>query len=192
VISPLLANIFLHHAFDEWMRVNHPSAPFVRYADDFIVTGADKKVLDEDVKPLIKRYISKRGLELSEEKTHITHIEEGFDFLGQNIRKYKGKYLTKPSGKNVRNFLQNVRETIKENPCTHPRDLIWILNPKIRGWANFHRHVVSKNTFGRVDFEITKALWQWARRRHPTKPKGWIKKRYFLMTEQGRGWCFFG
>lgn len=194
IISPILANLaldglenILKNAFRRKDKIH-----FIRYADDFIVTGTDKKVLEEKVKPLIKRFISKRGLELSEEKTHITHIEEGFDFLGQNIRKYKGKYLTKPSGKNVRNFLQNVRETIKKNPCTHPLDLIWELNPKIRGWANFHRHVVSKDTFGHVDFEITKALWKWARRRHPTKPKGWIKKRYFDMTERGRDWCFLG
>lgn len=194
ILSPILANLALDglesklkNAFPQSAQVH-----FDRYADDFITTGATKELLEDQVKPLIKEHIRERGLELSEEKTRITHISEGFDFLGQNVRKYNGKLLIKPAEENVRKFLQNVREMIKRNPCTHPQLLIWKLNPVIRGWANFHRHVVSKDIFGQVDFEITRSLWKWARRRHSNKSKGWIKQRYFYVSEQGRDWCFFG
>jgi group II intron maturase len=70
-------------------------------------------------------------------------------------------------------------------------DLIDQLNPKIRGWANYHRHVVSKRTFGRVDHAIFSSLWQWARRRHPNKSLRWIKPKYFD-RRGNRDWSFFG
>jgi RNA-directed DNA polymerase len=112
--------------------------------------------------------MQERGLELSQEKTHITHITTGFDFLGQNVRKYKdGKVLVKPSKKNVLTFLKNIRKLIKENARATAGNLIVRLNPKIRGWANYHRHVSSKQTFVEVDDAIFRALWQWAKRRHP-------------------------
>jgi RNA-directed DNA polymerase len=66
----------------------------VTYADDFIVTGATREILEETIKPAIERFMLERGLELSSEKTLITHIDNGFDFLGFNIRKYNGKLQT--------------------------------------------------------------------------------------------------
>jgi len=194
IISPVLANLALDglessikEAFPKERKIH-----FIRYADDFIITGATKEILENKVKPMIEGFIRERGLELSGEKTRITHISEGFDFLGQNIRKYNGKLLIKPSEKNVRNFLQKVMEMVKENLHASPINLIWKLNPMIRGWANFHRHVVSKEIYQQVDFEITRAIWKWARRRHSNKSRSWIKKRYFRMNEQGRDWNFFG
>ena len=154
--------------------------------------GITKEILENEVKPLLMEFIREIGLELSEEKTRITHISDGFDFLGQNIRKYNGKLLIKPAKKNIKNFLQKTRGIVKKNPTARSIHLIGKLNPVIRGWANFHRHVVSKKIFNQVDYEITKAIWKWARRRHPNKPRKWIKKRYFSITEQGRNWCFFG
>ena len=74
-----------------------PKVNFVRYADDFIVTGESREILENGVLPIIREFLSERGLELSEEKTVITPIEDGFDFLGSNIRWYKDKLLTKPS-----------------------------------------------------------------------------------------------
>ena len=85
----------------------------VRFADDFIITGNSKEVLEDEVKPLVIAYLQPRGLELSEEKTRITHIEEGFDFLGQHVRKYNGKFLIKPSKKNVKTFLTDIRKVIQ-------------------------------------------------------------------------------
>lgn len=194
IISPVLANIALDgleeklkEAFSAKERVH-----LIRYADDFVITGSTKELLENKVAPLVTQHIGERGLELSEEKTHITHISKGFNFLGQNVRKYGDKLLIKPAKKNIKNFLSKIRGVIKENRNVHPSHLIWELNPKIRGWANFHRHVVSKATFRKVDAEIFKALWRWAKRRHPNKSAAWIKQRYFFKTEKGRDWCFFG
>ncbi|MDQ2905052.1 MAG: hypothetical protein M3Y81_16050 [Chloroflexota bacterium] len=132
-----------------------------------------------------------RGLQLSPEKTLITHIEDGFDFLGQHIRKYNGKLLIKPSRKNVHTFLEGIRKVVRENKQAVVGNLIAQLNPKIRGWANYHRHVVSKETFSKVDHAIFCTLWQWAKRRHPKKSMKWIKKKYFASI-QGQNWVFHG
>ncbi len=123
----------------------------VRYADDFIITGSSKKLLEEEVKPLVESFLKERGLELSAEKTHITRIEDGFDFLGQNVRDYGGTIVVKPSRKNVATFLEKVRGIIKASKHVTAGHLIVNLNPVIRGWANYHRHVASKQTFSRVD-----------------------------------------
>ena len=69
----------------------------VRYVDDFVMTGISQEVLEKEVKPLVPAFLGERGLELSEEQPSITHIEEGFDFLGQTVRKYNGQFLTRPS-----------------------------------------------------------------------------------------------
>ena len=116
---------------------------------------------------------------LSEEKTKITHIEEGFDFLGWNIRKYDGKLLTKPSKKNVKAFLGKIREVVKANDAAKQETLIDLLNPMIRGWVNYHQGAVAKETFAKVDHEIWKAVWNWATRRHPNKGTKGVKDRYF-------------
>ena len=146
---------------------------------DFIITGVSKEILETEVKPLVIAFLPQRGLELSEEKTRITHIEDGFDFLGQNVRKYNGKFLITPSKKNVKAFLADIREVMKANKQATAYWLIATLNPKIRGWANYHRHAAAKKTFVHVDTAIFKALWRWARRRHPKKGKKWVKDRYF-------------
>jgi RNA-directed DNA polymerase len=119
-------------------------------------------------------------------------VTQGFDFLGQNVRRYpNGKLLIKPSKKNVKRFLAGIRETIKAALGKSAADLINELNPKIRGWANYHRHVVSKRTFARVDHLIFYQLWQWARRRHPNKGPSWLKRKYFERPKD-RDWIFFG
>lgn len=161
----------------------------VIYADDFIVTGASKELLENEVMPEIITFMKERGLELSQEKTLITHIDEGFDFLGMNVRKYNGKLLTKPSKSNIKAFLRNVYDVIKENSTSKQESLIEILNPKIQGWANYHRHKVSKKAFSYVDHQIFKHIWIWACRRHNTKSKKWIYNRYF-QTIDTRQWVF--
>ena len=130
-------------------------------------------------------------MELSSEKTKITHIEEGFDFLGQNVRKYDGKLLIKPSQKNVKAFLDKVRKVVAANKQAKAGDLIVELNPIIEGWANYHQHVVSKRTFETVDHMINECLWRWARRRHPSKPRKWVRDKYFT-TKKGNHWVFCG
>jgi RNA-directed DNA polymerase len=151
---------------------------FVSFADDFIITGASKELLEEQVIPVVKSFLKERGLELSQEKSKITHIEEGFNFLGFNVRKYKGKLLIKPTKANVKAFLTEIKENIKTNIAAKTENLIMLLNPKIRGWANYFRHVVSSRTFTYADKQIAEALWRWMKRRHPNKGGPWIANRY--------------
>src|SRR5713101_5670378 len=171
---------------------SYPSINFIRYADDFVVTGKSKDLLEGEVQPLVEQFLQQRGLKLSPTKTVITHVEKGFDFLGQNVRRYpNGKLLIKPSKKNVKTFLAGVRATIKAGLGMSAADLIDQLNPKIRGWANYHRHVVSKRTFARADYEIFPCLWRWARRRHRNKNLRWLKEKYF--ERHGlKNWSFVG
>ena len=167
---------------------------FISYADDFIVTGASREVLELKVKPVIKQFLNDRGLELSEEKTLITHINQGFDFLGFNVRKYKcGKLLTKPTKANVLEFIGNIKKLVRKHATMEAGELARLLNPKIMGWGNFYRHAVSKHTFNYVDNRLFKLLYRWALRRHPNKSKSWVAKKYFGRCEHnGNAWNFFG
>jgi RNA-directed DNA polymerase len=151
----------------------------IRYADDFIITGVSRKVLETQVKPRVVTFLAERGLTLSEEKTTISHIEDGFTFLGQHIRKYRGKVIMTPAKKNVKALLTKVRQTLKQSATVNAATLIQSLNPSIRGWANYHRHISAKQTFSRVDAAIQCALWRWAKRRHKAKSARWIRKKYW-------------
>jgi len=163
----------------------------VTYADDFIVTSASKEVLENKVKPVISQFLKERGLELSQEKTTIKHIEEdGFDFLGFHGRKYKTKLLIKPQKERVKKFLKKIRATIKTSHSIKTEELITWLNTRIIGWANYYRHVVAKKIFVYVDHKIFWALWKWIQRRHPQKNSSWRIKKYFRNNKLRR-WIFF-
>lgn len=202
IISPVLANFALD-GLERRLRQQYPykgkgstrglqaRVNLVRYADDFIITGQSRELLENEVKPLVEAFLRERGLELSPEKTSITHIEDGFDFLDQNVRTYDGLMLIRPSKKNVKTFLDNIRKLVKVNAQTSAYDLITLLNPKIRGWVNYHRHVASKKTFNYVANALFRCLWRWAKRRHPHKSRFWIKDRYFGYRD-GNYWRFFG
>lgn len=164
----------------------------VRYADDFIITGHSRELLESQVKPLVESFLTERGLELSPEKTSITHLTAGFDFLGQNVRRYpNGKLLIKPSRKSIKSLLVKVKEIVRKYLSGPAHLVITRLNPVIRGWANYHRHVVSKRIFARIDAEIFQMLWRWAKARHPKKGLRWIKSKYFERMGT-RDWWFFG
>jgi RNA-directed DNA polymerase len=172
-------------ALKKGYRVN-----FIGYADDFVVTGYSKEVLENEIKPLIANFLEERGLTLSEEKTQVTHINDGFDFLGFNLRKYKSKLLIKPSKTNVLLFLKNIRTLIRKKATTTVNELIKMMNPKLRGWANYYSHCVAKRTLSYVSHQIFQTLWRWAVRRHPTKGKRWVAHKYFL-NRKGQ-WQFHG
>src|SRR5581483_10066866 len=107
----------------------------VRYADDFIITGTSRFLLEHQVKPLVEQFLAERSLELSHEKTRITHIEDGFDFLGQTIRRYRcGKVLVKPSRQSVRTFLGKIREMLRRSGSWTAGELIHRLNQQIKSW----------------------------------------------------------
>lgn len=207
ILSPVIANTVLDGLEDllgtfygsakldgHRKRTSKNQVYLIRYADDFVITGKTREVLEEEVKPLVREFLSERGLRLSEEKTRVTHISEGFDFLGQHIRMYhagttKKKLLITPAKKNIKAFIEGIRDTIRALKSVKQEILIQTLNPKIIGWANYHRHVVASKTFTKVDSYIWKALWKWARRRHPKKGKRWIANRY-SHQEGNRHWVF--
>ena len=168
-----------------------PKVNLIRFADDILITGATQELLEHEVKPLVEAFLQERGLALSSEKTVITHIAEGCDFLGQNIRKYHGKLLIKPAVKSIKAVLRKVRGVIKTNKSAPAGSLICLLNPLIRGWALYHRHGISAKVFQSVDHAIFQALWRWAKRRHPNKGRRWVKARYFV-TLGTRHWVFSG
>jgi RNA-directed DNA polymerase len=204
IISPVLANLTLD-GLEALLEKHFPKREpgrrigkfarvhLVRYADDFVITGSSKELLETQVRPLVEQFLRERGLELSREKTKITHLREGFDFLGQNVRSHKSKTITKPSKKNVATFLKKIRTLVKANAQAKAAHLVVMLNPKIRGWCNYHRHVCSKETFSHVADQIFRCLWQWALRRHKTEHKNrhWVADTYFG-TNGNRRWCFFG
>ena len=189
IISPVLANL----ALDGLERVAHDAVPdrslvnVVRYADDFLVTARTPELLNEKVIPAITTFLAERGLELSQEKSKVTDVETGFDFLGATIRKYDGKLLMTPSRKSIKAFLGGIRDTIKAHAGAPLRELIRLLNPRIRGWANYFRHLVSSRVFTKVDSAIFDAMVRWMRRRHPGKGLSWLRARYFR-SSGGRNW----
>ena len=192
VISPTLLTITLS-GLEQAVKASTNSRDKVNvcvYADDFVITGSTKEVLESKVKPIVESFLRERGLTLSPDKTKITNIYEGFDFLGVNIRKYKNKLIIKPAKSSVKRFLVvNIRETIKINATAKVEDLIGQLNSRIRGWANYYRHVCAKQTFSYVDHNIYPALWRWAVRRHPAKGARWVREKYFRRNET-RNWIF--
>jgi len=182
IISPLLANLTLdgmEQAIRSRIKIRRDQVNFIRYADDFVVTARAKETLEQIVKPTVVAFLAQRGLELSEQKTTITHIETGFNFLGQNVRKYRNKLLIKPAKDGVKTLVHKTRECIKSCVGQTAQTLIAKLNPIVRGWANYHRYVCSHSAFWKADRAIHYQLLKWARRTHPNKSYGWLKQKYF-------------
>jgi len=203
VISPILANMALdgiQELLINHFELNKKGQPcyfmhqrtqvnFVRYADDFIVTAKTKEIAEE-AKVVIRDFLKKRGLELSEEKTLITHIDDGFDMLGWTFRKFKGKLIVKPSKRSIKSFVASLSETvIKRGKAWKQESLIEKLNQQIRGWTNYHQSVCANETFSDIDNALFWMLWRWAKRRHPHKGKGWRKARYWH-RKGDRNWVF--
>jgi RNA-directed DNA polymerase len=200
IISPALANAtldgletLLHERFGATQRQHSRNkVHLVRYADDFLITGTSAELLREEVQPLVAHFLQERGLELSHEKTKISRVEDGFDFLGQHVRRFGTKVLLKPSAKNVRALLDKVDKFLQGKGGHLPVGLLIAqLNLILRGWANYHRHASSTRTFAGVDSLIFRKLWRWARRRHATKGSRWVRAKYFTQRGANR-WVFHG
>lgn len=194
IISPNLANMALDGIekllMEEYPKRgnNYYKVNFVRYADDFVVT-ADSEKIAQEIKALLKTFLKERGLELSDDKTLITNIIEGFNFLGWNFRKYRGKLLIKPSKESIQKFVEKISQTIKMGKSWSQERLINKLNPIIRGWTNYHISVVSSETFRKLDHILWTMLWKWAKRRHHNKSKKWIVDKYWKKNTTRR-WNF--
>ncbi len=190
VISPTLANQTLdgmegavHAAVPRRSRVN-----FVRYADDLIVTGKSQRLLEQTIRPTLDAFLEERGLQLSDEKTAITHIKHGFNFLGQTLRKRAGTLHITPSKDSVMALRRKVGNVIRKHVSAPMPVLAKKLNQALRGWGNYHRHVDASDTFARLDHYVYQQLWRMLRRRHPNKSKGWLIRKYWTAT--GRKWVF--
>jgi RNA-directed DNA polymerase len=189
IISPILANMTLD-GIESILNERYPDVKvhFIRYADDFLITAPSKEVAEE-ICELIPVFLAERGLELSESKTLITHINDGFDFLGWSFRKYDGTLLVKPSKESIKKITDKIRGIIHRAAAWTQEQLIKALTPVITGWANYHRNIVAKETFQKLDSIIWNMLWKWAKRRHPQKGHKWIARRYWH-TEGTRNWVF--
>lgn len=190
VISPMLANMTLdgleeaiRRAVPRQSRVN-----FVRYADDFIVTGKSRRLLEQCVKPAIEAFLAERGLTLSQEKTALTHIRKGFTFLGQTFRKHGRVLHITPPTEAVLALVRKLGTLIRTHVSAPMTDLIQKLNLTLRGWANYYRHVVSSDAFTRIDTYVYEQLWRMLHRRHPHRSKGWLIPRYWIAA--GTQWRF--
>ena len=203
IISPILANMTLDGIEKKLVERFHTNAlgkvdsrfknahkvNFVRYADDFVVTVATPELALE-AKELIREFLAERGLELSDEKTVVTNIDDGFDFLGWNFRKYNEKLIIKPSQKAVKAIVSNISDTILRRGKAWQQDvLIMKLNEQIRGWTNYHQSVCASDAFAHLDYVLYELLWRWAKRRHPKKNKWWISMRYWHRVGN-RNWVF--
>ena len=188
-ISPILANMTL----DGMESIIHNAYPgmkvhFIRYADDFLVTCPTKETAEE-IKELINNFLGKRGLLLSETKTAITHINDGVNFLGFNIRKYKGILKIKPSKESIGKIVDKTRGMVHKAAAWKQEELIQVLNPVITGWTNYFRSVVASDTFAQLDNVLWNQIWKWGKHRHAKKGHKWIARRYWH-SEGNRNWVF--
>ncbi|WP_169054464.1 group II intron maturase-specific domain-containing protein [Nitratireductor sp. XY-223] len=155
-----------------------PHCPvFVRYADDFVVICHTKDDALE-AKRRVAAFLAERGLYLSEEKTGIRHITEGFDFLGFNIRSYRVpdraagmKTLIKPSKDAIKAFRRKLRELFRAHVGVDQGQLIAAANPVIRGWCNYYRHSVAAKVFADIEHYVHVRQRRWSHRSHPRKLK---------------------
>lgn len=201
ILSPIMANITLDGIEKKikekyWItpkgtidaRYNKHKVNYTRYADDFIVSADSIETLNE-IKEIITHHLTLRGLTLSEEKTLITNINNGFDFLGWNFRKYNGQIYTKPSKNSIKKVKEIIKAIIKAHQGKSQTELIKNLNPIITGWTNYHSNICAKKIFAQIDNYTFLKLWKWAKRRHSNKSREWIKNRYWQRT-LFRDWIF--
>jgi RNA-directed DNA polymerase len=206
IISPLLANIALHgmetalgiSRYAQGDVKKNVRKRVVRYADDFVVF-CDSKAEAEQAQADLQRFLSVRGLTLSEEKTRIVHLSEGFNFLGFNVRHYPSrntrtgwKLLIKPAKKSVSRFREKLRQTFKQLQGSNAKCLIAVLNPILRGWANYYRGVVSSETFNGLESYLFWKLRRWISKSHPNKSFSWRDRRYWANhpAYPGSQWSF--
>jgi RNA-directed DNA polymerase len=190
VISPLIFNIALHgmeaaagvtYRWDPYRKseASVSGTPvLVRYADDFVAL-CDSREQAEQVKTRLTPWLASRGLAFNEDKTRVVYLDEGLDFLGFNIRRYRSKLLIKPSKaavKRVRNRLAAEMLALRGGNASA---VIATINPIVRGWAAYYRGVVSTETFHSLDGYLWTLTYKWALYRHNHRSRRRIVTRYF-------------
>lgn len=201
VISPILANMTLNgletilgKRFYSTKKgkitksCNKHKVNLARYADDLVISADSRETLEE-IKVILHDFLHERGLELSEEKTKITHIDEGFTFLGWEFRKYQGILLVKPSKKSISSLTDKIHEVLRKGRAWSQDAIIEVINPIIRGWCNYHCHTCVSKIFSKLDHIIFNMLYAWAKRRHPNESLYGIVNKYWHKRDS-RKWVF--
>jgi RNA-directed DNA polymerase len=163
----------------------------VRYADDVVVLCHSQQQA-EQVKARLAEWLAPRGLAFNEDKTKIVHLDDGFDFLGVNVRRYRRKLLIKPSRAAIKRLRERLAAETRKLRGLNAAAAIAVLNPIIRGWAAYYRTVVSSEVFSSLDTYLWRLLYKWARWRHKNKPRHWVTARYFGKFNKSRNdhWVF--
>jgi RNA-directed DNA polymerase len=198
VISPVLLNIALHgmeqaagvrYLKSGSIRVDSPT--LIRYADDFVVHCHTRQQATE-IKARLAAWLAPRGLAFNEDKTRVVCLEEGYDFLGFNVRRYHGKPMIKPSKAAVRRIRERLRSELWSLRGTNAAAVIRRLNPIVRGWAAYYRTQVSSVIYGKLDHYLWRLIYKWAIFSHQTRPKRWVLSRYFGRFNKSRQdrWVF--
>jgi RNA-directed DNA polymerase len=186
IISPLLANIVLN-GIESLSPLNrkYQCPKVIRYADDLVAVCSSEKVLKNWIGALVL-FLKERGLELNLDKTRIIRGIDSFEcnFLGFTILKRKpgvqyGKILLKPQKEKVLNHYHKIVKTITTNKQATQMQLIQLLNPQIRGFAQYYRYCPHSEEFAHIDYLLGHRLWRWCRRRHSTKSTHWIYEKYW-------------
>ena len=154
----------------------------MRYADDYVAMCVSREQA-EQVKDRLAAWLAPRGLAFNEDKTRVVHVEEGFSFLGFNVRRYVdrqgGKLLIKPSQESVKRFKRRLAAEVRSLRGANAAAVVSHLNPIIRGWSAYYRSVVSSRTFNGLDNHLWRLTYRWARHTHPNKSRRWVATRYF-------------
>jgi RNA-directed DNA polymerase len=202
VISPVLLNVALHgleeaagvryhHSVSQAGVTMADSPVVVRYADDLIALCLSREQAEE-VKARLATWLAPRGLVFNEDKTHVVHLDDGFDFLSFNVRRYQGKLLIKPSKAAIQRHRKRLAAEMLALRGTNAKAVIGRLNPIIRGWSAYYRGVVSSEAFAKLDDYLWKLTYKWAKHSHPNKSKHWGVNRYFGRFNRSRQdrWVF--
>ena len=201
VVSPVLLNVALHgmetvagarYTTGKYAGVIKQGCPvLIRYADDFVALCHSRQEAFE-VKARLARWLASRGLSFNEDKTRVVSLDEGFDFLGFNVRRYGNKALIKPSKAAVRRIRERLRTELRSLRGTNAQAVIKRLNPIIRGWAAYYRTQVSSEVFDALDAHLWRLTWKWATYSHQNKPKSWVFARYYGKFNKSRQdrWVF--
>jgi RNA-directed DNA polymerase len=207
VISPVLLNVALH-GMEKAAGVRYrPSAHsgaetvkgcpvLVRYADDYVAMCHSREQA-EQVKAYLAAWLEPRGLRFNEDKTRIVHVEDGFSFLGFDIRRRvdrqgSGKLFITPSKESVKRLRRRLSADVRSMRGANAAAVVFRLNPVVRGWSAYYRSVVSGRVFTGLDHHVWHLTYRWARRSHPNKSRGWAASRYFGKFHKSRQdrWVF--
>lgn len=184
ILSPILANMALdglESLLEEIASQRRRPQPayLVRYADDFLVISSSKRLLRHQIQPAIEQFLNERGLRLSSDKTTITHIKKGVNFLGFELRLQRGNVQIQPAAANLEKVLEKVTRTIQANSQATPTRLIQVLTPILRGWGEYYKHLEQRDLFVKLDQQVAERVWKWACNRQTGLLKRRQASRYF-------------